>query len=79
MIFIFCFVIIVNFDDLGLTDNQNPFGGFPLLSKKIGRSMGSVFTEYVDQVIRGRRSIRSVPPLPKPIHSYFQGGERYIL
>jgi len=67
----------VDFDALGLTDNQNPFGAFPpILARSMGRKMGSVLTDYVAQLIDGRRSTRSVPTLPKPIHSYFQGGER---
>ncbi|XP_001949587.4 uncharacterized protein LOC100160747 [Acyrthosiphon pisum] len=67
----------IDFDGLGLTDNQNPFGAFPpILARSMGRQMGSVLADYVSQLMDGRRSTRSVPTLPKPIHSYFQGGER---
>lgn len=68
---------LVDFDALGLTDNQNPFGAFPpILARSMGRKVGSALTDYVAQIMDGRRSTRSVPTLPKPIHSYFQGGER---
>lgn len=70
----------IDFDGLGLTDNQNPFGAFPpILARSMGRQMGSVLADYVSQLMDGRRSTRSVPTLPKPIHSYFQGGERALL
>ncbi|XP_050541851.1 uncharacterized protein LOC126905816 [Daktulosphaira vitifoliae] len=70
----------IDFDALGLTDNQNPFGAFPpLLARSMGRQAGSVLADYVAQLMGGRRSTRSVPNLPKPIHSYFQGGERALL
>jgi len=70
----------IDFDGLGLTDNQNPFGAFPpILARSMGRQMGSVLADYVSQLMDGRRSTRSIPTLPKPIHSYFQGGERALL
>ncbi|VVC28533.1 Hypothetical protein CINCED_3A024338 [Cinara cedri] len=70
----------IDFDALGLTDNQNPFGAFPpILARSMGNQMGSMLANYVAQLIGGRRSTRSVPTLPKPIHSYFQGGERALL
>ncbi|KAL4153151.1 hypothetical protein QTP88_000984 [Uroleucon formosanum] len=70
----------IDFDTLGLTDNQNPFGAFPqILARSMGRQTGSVLADYVSQLMGGRRSTRSVPNLPKPIHWYFQGGERALL
>lgn len=70
--------LTVDFDGLGLTDNQNPFGAFPpILARSMGRRAGSILTDYMADLINGKRSTRSVPTtLPKPIHSYFQGGER---
>lgn len=76
---IVCYVT-VNFDELGLTDNENPFGAFqPLFARSLGSTMGSILTGYVADFMGNRRSIRStrsIPDLPKPIHSYFKGGER---
>ncbi|XP_060858271.1 uncharacterized protein LOC132935678 [Metopolophium dirhodum] len=70
----------IDFNTLGLTDNQNPFGAFPqILARSMGRQTGSALVDYVSQLMRGRRSTRSVPTLPKPIHSYFQGGERALM
>ncbi|VVC42606.1 Hypothetical protein CINCED_3A008282 [Cinara cedri] len=75
--------ITVQFDQLGLTDNQNPFGAFPpLFARSLGGTMGSMLTDYLADYMGNRRSIRStrsVPTLPKPIHSYFNGGERALL
>ncbi|CAI6347640.1 unnamed protein product [Macrosiphum euphorbiae] len=70
----------INFDTLGLTDNQNPFGAFPqILARSMGRQTGSALVDYVSQLMRGRRSARSLPTLPKPIHWYFHGGERALM
>ncbi|XP_025412481.1 uncharacterized protein LOC112684954 [Sipha flava] len=70
----------IDFDALGLTDNQNPFGAFPpILARSMGRQAGVMLSDYVASLMDGRRSTRSVPTLPKPIHSYFQGGERALL
>ncbi|KAL4153110.1 hypothetical protein QTP88_000943 [Uroleucon formosanum] len=44
----------------------------------MGRQTGSVLADYVSQLMGGRRSTRSVPNLPKPIHWYFQGGESQL-
>lgn len=71
-------LILVDFDKLGLTDNQNPFGAFTsILSKNMGRMMKLGITDYVSALMNGnKRSTRSIPKPQKSIHSYFQGGER---
>lgn len=75
---IFKFFYAVDFDMLGLTDNQNPYGVLPpLLGRSLGRKAGSYFADYVAQFLERKRTARSVPPSPK--HSQFHGGERFIL
>lgn len=68
----------IDFDLLGLTDNQNPYGVLPpLLGRSLGRKAGSYFADYVAQFLHHKRTARSVPPSPK--HSQFHGGERALL
>ncbi|XKL64398.1 hypothetical protein PGB90_004484 [Kerria lacca] len=68
----------IDFDMLGLTDNQNPYGVLPpLLGRSLGRKAGSYFADYVAQFLERKRTARSVPPSPK--HSQFHGGERALL
>lgn len=69
------FFLLVDFDLLGLTDNQNPYGVLPpLLGRSLGRKAGSYFADYVAQFLEHKRTARSVPPSPN--HSQFHGGER---
>jgi len=67
-------VILVIFDQLGLTDNQNPFGG-QFLGKSKARRTGKTLTDYVGQWMEGQRLTRSTSQ-QKSIHKYFHGGER---
>ncbi|XP_065211260.1 uncharacterized protein LOC135839252 [Planococcus citri] len=68
----------IDFDLLGLTDNQNPYGVLPpLIGRSLGRKAGSYFADYVAQFLERKRTERSAPPTPK--HSHFHGGERALL
>lgn len=52
----FLFVFAVNFDKLGLTDNQNPLGDLPpFLSRSFGHSTGEMLANYLAQYIHFRR------------------------
>ncbi|XP_022195993.2 uncharacterized protein LOC111053412 [Nilaparvata lugens] len=73
----------IDFDSLGLTDNQNPYGVLPpILARSMGRSMGVMLADYVASLLekRRRRTSREEPapqqPLPKGV---FHGGERALL
>lgn len=84
-----CLVLFaaVDFDKLGLTDNQNPYGVLPpLLARSMGRATGQLVADYVGQWLQRRRTQRSVPPSsynqqqqqPKkmPDDALLHGGER---
>lgn len=61
MILIFYFQT-VDFDKLGLTDNQNPLGVLPpLLARSMGRAAGSILADYVSDYMRTRRRKRNAP------------------
>ncbi|XP_066906674.1 uncharacterized protein [Halyomorpha halys] len=71
----------INFDMLGLTDNQNPYGALPpILARGLGRSAGALLADYVASLFNNKRSSRAtsenVPPNPASI---FHGGERALL
>ncbi|XP_053684730.1 uncharacterized protein LOC128734514 [Sabethes cyaneus] len=54
--------ITIDFDKLGLTDNQNPLGVLPpLFARSMGRAAGSFLADYVSDYMRNRRRKRSVP------------------
>lgn len=72
----------VDFDKLGLTDNENPYGDFPsFLARSMGSSAASMMAEYVGHYLDRRRGKRSVP-LPPEVEGVMQdrlhGGERYV-
>ncbi|XP_026479464.1 uncharacterized protein LOC113385849 [Ctenocephalides felis] len=70
----------IDFDKLGLTDNENPYGVLPpVLARSMGRAAGSMLADYVGRYITHRRSRRSPPSLPEEIRHAFHGGERVIL
>nr|CAD7394979.1 unnamed protein product [Timema cristinae] len=71
----------INFDKLGLTDNQNPYGVLPpLLARSMGRMSGNLIADYVAKILDRRRQSRSAtPPPPQPAHANFHGGERALL
>ncbi|XP_062708007.1 uncharacterized protein LOC115266582 [Aedes albopictus] len=54
--------VTIDFDKLGLTDNQNPLGVLPpLLARSMGRAAGSILADYVSDYMRTRRRKRNVP------------------
>lgn len=58
--------IAVDFDKLGLTDNENPFGDVPpLLARSMGRAAGGVLADYIGNILEGRRSKRWACPRGK--------------
>uniref|UniRef100_A0ABL0EG21 Uncharacterized protein n=2 Tax=Rhodnius prolixus TaxID=13249 RepID=A0ABL0EG21_RHOPR len=73
----------INFDTLGLTDNQNPYGALPpLLARGLGRSAGSFFADYLATLISSRRESRAtklLTDLPTQARKFFHGGERGLL
>lgn len=56
----------MDFDKLGLTDNQNPLGVLPpLIARQMGRAAGSLLADYVSRYLRshnGKRSKREAFP-----------------
>lgn len=72
----------VDFDKLGLTDNENPYGTLPpIFARSLGQSAASVIADYVGQYLDRRRGKRSekqpVPPeVEKAILDRLHGGER---
>ncbi|XP_058067248.1 uncharacterized protein LOC131216710 [Anopheles bellator] len=54
--------ITIDFDKLGLTDNQNPLGVLPpLFARSMGQAAGSALADYVSDYMRVRRRKRSLP------------------
>ncbi|XP_053675914.1 uncharacterized protein LOC128726149 [Anopheles nili] len=54
--------ITIDFDKLGLTDNQNPLGVLPpLFARSMGQAAGSVLADYVSDYMRFQRRKRSIP------------------
>uniref|UniRef100_A0A8D8NIS7 (northern house mosquito) hypothetical protein n=1 Tax=Culex pipiens TaxID=7175 RepID=A0A8D8NIS7_CULPI len=48
--------VTIDFDKLGLTDNQNPLGVLPpLFARSMGRAAGSILADYVSDYMRIRR------------------------
>lgn len=72
----------VDFDKLGLTDNENPYGAFPpILARSMGRAAVSMMADYVGQYLDRRRGKRSTtetvaPEVEKAILDRMHGGER---
>lgn len=82
----------VDFDKLGLTDNQNPLGTLgPLFARSMSRSAGAALSDYVFKYLkhRAKRNIGNefmkvnrdddFPKLPENHKHAFHGGERAIL
>ena len=66
----------VLFDQLGLTDNQNPFGVLPpLLARSMGRMSGIMLADYIARLLESKRKGRSAPVEKLP-QAAFHGGER---
>ncbi|XP_055532114.1 uncharacterized protein LOC129722566 [Wyeomyia smithii] len=54
--------VTIDFDKLGLTDNQNPLGVLPpLFARSMGRAAGSILADYVADYMHNRRRKRSAP------------------
>ncbi|CAH0695863.1 unnamed protein product [Spodoptera exigua] len=79
------FPFTIDFDKLGLTDNENPYGAFPpILARSMGRAAVSMMADYVGQYLDRRRGKRSTsenvtPDVEKAILDRLHGGERAIL
>ncbi|PZC83837.1 hypothetical protein B5X24_HaOG206994 [Helicoverpa armigera] len=79
------FPFTIDFDKLGLTDNENPYGAFPpILARSMGRAAVSMMADYVGQYLDRRRGKRSTdrniaPEVEKEIQDRLHGGERAIL
>lgn len=83
--------LTIDFDKLGLTDNQNPLGTVgPLLARKMSHSAGEVLADYVFKYLKHRkkREVNDInsnmiqddgPKLPKNHEHAFHGGERALL
>ncbi|KAJ8927537.1 hypothetical protein NQ314_019982 [Rhamnusium bicolor] len=73
--------VSVDFNKLGLTDNENPYGVLPpLLARSMGRAAGGLLADYIGNLLEHRRSKRSNIELPKKPHvNAFHGGERALL
>lgn len=83
----------VDFDKLGLTDNQNPLGTLgPIFARSMSRSAGSVLADYVYKYLKHRtkrdlgndyikvnRIDNETPKLPEQHKHAFHGGERALL
>lgn len=73
---------LVDFDKLGLTDNENPYGDFPpILGRSMGNAALSMMADYIGQYLerrRGKRSIHesAVPEVEKAVLDRLHGGER---
>ncbi|KAJ8926024.1 hypothetical protein NQ315_009879 [Exocentrus adspersus] len=71
----------IDFNKLGLTDNENPFGVLPpLLARSMGRAAGGLLADYIGSMLDRRRGKRStVDQPPKQFSDAFHGGERALL
>lgn len=50
----------MDFDKLGLTDNQNPLGVLPpLFARQMGRAAGSLLGDYISQFLKSRAKSRT--------------------
>ncbi|XP_028169935.1 uncharacterized protein LOC114359658 isoform X2 [Ostrinia furnacalis] len=79
------FPFTIDFDKLGLTDNENPYGAFPpILARSMGRAALSMATDYVGQYLERRRGKRSEgstinPDVERAVLDKLHGGERALL
>ncbi|KAJ9597974.1 hypothetical protein L9F63_011175 [Diploptera punctata] len=70
----------IDFDKLGLTDNENPYGILPpVLARSMGRMSAKMLADYIGEILVRRRSSRSAPLPPQPPNANFHGGERALL
>ncbi|CAH1364789.1 uncharacterized protein [Tenebrio molitor] len=77
----------IDFNKLGLTDNENPFGVLPpVLARSMGRAAGGVLADYIGSLLdhrkrsRSKRSLQEATPQPPEQFKHaFHGGERALL
>ncbi|KAK5648787.1 hypothetical protein RI129_003679 [Pyrocoelia pectoralis] len=74
----------IDFDKLGLTDNENPYGIVPdILARSMGRAAGGFLADYIGSFITRRRNKRFAgqkpPDPPAGFKDAFHGGERALL
>ncbi|XP_044745953.1 uncharacterized protein LOC123307632 [Coccinella septempunctata] len=74
----------IDFNKLGLTDNENPYGVLPpLLARSMGRAAGNLLGDYIGRFLHHRRTKRGLkadpPKLPREHQNTFHGGERALL
>ncbi|KAH8406792.1 hypothetical protein KR222_003431 [Zaprionus bogoriensis] len=65
------FPVTIDFDKLGLTDNQNPLGDIPFLSRSFGHSAGRMVGDYVSRYLhvqRRKRDLSAQQGKPYKIH-----------
>ncbi|XP_030561132.1 uncharacterized protein LOC115762898 [Drosophila novamexicana] len=63
------FPVTIDFDKLGLTDNQNPLGDLPFFARSFGHSAGQMVGEYVSRYLhvqRRKRDLSSTQDDSKP-------------
>lgn len=72
------FFFAVYFDQLGLTDNENPYGSLPPVFDRgmRGRQAGIMLADFVASFIKRKFQKRDVHEAPK---NAFHGGERALL
>lgn len=79
------FPFSIDFDKLGLTDNENPYGDLPpIFARSMGNAAASMMADYVGQYLDNRRGKRStkdeVPPeAEKMVLDRLHGGERALM
>lgn len=78
--------LTIDFDKLGLTDNQNPLGTLgPFLARRMSQTVGEQLADYVYKYLKHSRRKRDLNnhvgnEIPKlPFEHAFHGGERAIL
>lgn len=79
--------LTIDFDKLGLTDNQNPLGTLgPLLARSMSQTVGEQLADYVYKYMKHSRRKRDLNSnnieheTPKlPYENAFHGGERALL
>lgn len=75
--FLFVVIFTVDFDKLGLTDNENPYGALPSAFDTTARDQGSNAAEFIATFVkRGISKREALADLPK---NALYGGERALL
>lgn len=75
--FLFVIIFTVDFDKLGLTDNENPYGALPSAFDTTARDQGSNVAEFIATFVkRGISKREALADLPK---NALYGGERALL